>query len=306
MPTRRDVLHTLGAAGLAALARPAAGESRRRLPVACQQYTWFSYYRREGKDWMADPQASLAAFRSTGLRGYEPAVGAQAEIEALGPHLKAHDLWTRSLYVNSTLHEADQAEASIAEALEVARAARPLGVEIVVTNPSPIRWGGPENKTDAQLRVQAEALDRLGAELRALGMTLAYHNHDIEMRESAREFHHMLVATDPENVRLCLDAHWVYRGSGNSQVALFDIVSLYADRIVELHLRQSHDGVWSEVFEPGDVDYPRLAAALYARGLRPHLVLEQAVEEGTPRTMPPTDALTRSLAYVEQVFASTE
>ncbi len=51
-----------------------------------------------------------------------------------------------------------------------------LGTSIVVTNPSAIRWGGPEDKTDAQLRLQAPSLDQPGAELRKLDMTLAYHN----------------------------------------------------------------------------------------------------------------------------------
>ena len=136
-----------------------------------------------------------------------------------------------------------------------------IGAEIIVTNPSPIRWGGPENKTDAQLRTQARALDRLGAALRQRGLTLAYHNHDPELRQGARELHHMLVGTDPAHVTYCLDAHWVFRGAGDSQVALFDVVHLYADRITELHLRQSVDGVWSETFGPGDIDYERLVEA---------------------------------------------
>ena len=141
-----------------------------------------------------------------------------------------------------------------------------------------------------------------GKELRQLGLKLAYHTHDAEMREGAREFHHMLVGTQPENVHLCLDAHWIYRGAGNSQVALFDIVNLYADRIVELHLRQSHDGTWSEVFEAGDVDYERLAEMLISKNLKPHVVLEQAVEEGTPHTMDTVAAMQKSLAYVHEVF----
>ena len=206
------------------------------------------------------------------------------------------------MYVNSTLHEEAEIEKSITNALAVAKAAKPMGVEIVVTNPSPIQWGGEANKTDEQIKIQAEALDRLGKELRQLGLKLAYHNHNMEMRESAREFHHMMLGTDPENVHLCLDAHWIYRGSGNSQVALFDIVNLYADRIVEMHLRQSHDGIWSEVFEAGDVDYNRLAEKLLDKKIYPHLVLEQAVEEGTPHTMDAIEANRKSLAYVQEVF----
>ena len=74
--------------------------------------------------------------------------------------------------------------------------------------------------------------------LQAMSMTLAYHNHDMEMRCSAREFHHMMLGTDPELVTLCLDAHWIYRGSEDSSVALFDIVKLYVKRISEFHIRQ--------------------------------------------------------------------
>lgn len=78
-----------------------------------------------------------------------------------------------------------------------------------------------------------------GAALRKLGLHLAYHNHDAELRHGAREFHHMLTATDPENVKLCLDAHWVFRGCGDSEIAVFDALEHYHERIVELHLRQS-------------------------------------------------------------------
>ncbi len=109
-------------------------------------------------------------------------------------------------------------------------------------------------------------MNRLGAELKKIGLTLAYHNHDMELREAAREFHHMMLGTDPANVTLCLDSHWVYRGSGNSQIALFDIVKLYGSRVSELHLRQSKDGVWTEALGDGDIDYRAFASALRRRG----------------------------------------
>jgi inosose dehydratase len=114
----------------------------------------------------------------------------------------------------------------------------------------------------------------------------------------------MLAGTDSELVKFCLDAHWVYRGSGDSQVALFDVVRLYGKRVVELHLRQSRDGVWTEAFCAGDVDYPRLVEALRAQGVNPHLVLEQAVEEKTARTMGAEEAHRRSVAYAREVCAA--
>jgi inosose dehydratase len=305
MMTRRRFVQSAAGLGACAIA-PSWLQATPRTDAArigCQQYTWFNYYQREEKDWFADYDASFSAFRSAGLSGYEPALGTLAEVERLAPHLASHDVWMSSLYVGSTLHLPDVVEDNIAKALEIAMAAKALGARIVVTNPSPIAWGSQENKNDAQLALQANALDRLGAALRAEGLTLAYHTHDPEFRAGAREFHHMLLGTDPLNVKLCLDVHWVYRGAGNSQVALFDIVRLYGDRIVELHIRQSQNTVWSETFDDGDIDYRRLVAELQDRDVKPLLILEQAVEKGTPRSMTAVTANSRSLTYAAEVFA---
>ena len=66
-------------------------------------------------------------------------------------------------------------------------------------------------------------------------------------------------------------------------MALFDAVAHYHTRIVELHLRQSTGGIWTEAFSmEGDIDSPRLFEQLETWKLKPHLVLEQAVEEKSP------------------------
>ncbi|GAB3329002.1 hypothetical protein GCM10027299_31830 [Larkinella ripae] len=270
--------------------------------IACNQYTWHTFYQRQGRDWGANLDASLAEFTKSGLVGYEPSVNSADEIRTLAPLLRKHKLQMQSLYVNSTLHKADEADKTLATVTAIADAARPLGVTIVVTNPSPIKWGSADDKTDAELATQAANLDRLGAELKKRGMTLSYHTHDVEMRNSAREFHHMMLATNPANVSLCLDVHWIYRGSGNSQVALFDIVKLYGKRITELHLRQSKNGIWSETFGEGDIDYPRLAKELKTLGVRPHVVLEQCIEKQSPNTMDAVTAHRQDLAYTRAVF----
>ena len=270
--------------------------------VACQQYTWFSYFQREGKSWMEDPEMSLKEYVKSGLKGYEPFFNSPGEVQSLKKQFDAQQIWCKSMYVNSILHEPQLVEKSIEDILATAREAKKIGIDIIVTNPTPIKWGGPENKSDEQLKSQAIALNLLGKKLKNLGISLAYHNHDAEMRESAREFHHMLTGTDPAYVKLCLDAHWIYRGSGNSQVALFDIVEIYADRIVELHLRQSNNGIWSEVFGTGDIDYRRIAAILKAKGKYPHIVLEQAIEQGTPHTMGTVEALGKSVDQVKEIF----
>lgn len=274
------------------------------LHLACNQYPWTTFYQREGGDFNASLEEGLAEVTASGVDGYEPLVSAPGEIDRLAPLLKKHGLEMRSLYVNSLLHEPARADKSIEEVLAIAEKAKSVGTRIIVTNPSPIRWGGPEDKDDAQLRTQASALDRLGDRLRATGLTLAYHNHDSELRQAAREFHHMMLGTDPKHVTLCLDAHWVYRGSGNSSVALFDILKLYGSRITELHLRQSVNNVWSEAFGEGDIDYRRLAEQLLALGVRPHLVLEQAVEQSSPKTLTAVEAHRKGAQYARRLFAA--
>jgi inosose dehydratase len=299
--TRRDLLAAVPAA--CAVAGAARASAPQKMLLATGQYSWMVFYARQGRDFGRSIAGALDEVLACGLDGFEPMVGTPVDIDRLAPLLKERGLQMTSVYVNSTLHEAAQTEASITSIVRIAERAGPLGTRIVVTNPSPIRWGGPEAKNDSQLRTQAAALSELGRRLSALNMTLAYHNHDVELRNSAREFHHMMVGVDPKLVTLCLDAHWIYRGTGNSTVALFDIIELYGSRVTELHLRQSTQGTWTETFGDGDIDYAAVAGLLAAKRVRPHLVLELAVEKGTPNTLTPVEAHRRSAEYARQVFA---
>ena len=294
----------VGGAMMAGAGSAAGAEAKKRgkLHLACNQYPWLVFYQREGKDFNKLLDTGLGEVAASGMDGYEPLVTAPEQIDELAGLLKKHGLEMRSLYVNSVLHEAQTASKSVEEVLAIAKKAQVVGTRIIVTNPSPIRWGGPENKNDEQLEVQAKMLGLLGRELKEMGLVLAYHNHDIELRNAAREFHHMMAGTDPKYVTLCLDAHWVYRGAGNSAVALFDVLKLYGPRVTELHLRQSTQNIWSETLGEGDIDYPRLAKYLLGIGVRPHIVIEQAVEQGTPKTMETVEAFKQSSAYARRVF----
>ncbi|RPJ59090.1 MAG: sugar phosphate isomerase/epimerase [Acidobacteria bacterium] len=304
--SRRSFVFAAAAiAGFAALSGRAFSRTPRasnRVHVASNEYSWTVFYARENRNFKQSLDAGLTDVAQSELNGLEPFCENPEEVDRIVPLLKRHGLEMRSLYVNSTLHEPDKADASIEQILAVARKAKAVGTRFIVTNPSPIRWAGPENKDDKQLRTQAAAVEKLGRELNRLGLKLAYHNHDMELRNGAREFHHMMVATDPALVSLCLDAHWIYRGTGNSSIALFDIVELYGSRVVEVHLRQSQSGTWSETFGEGDIDYARLAARLKAKRVKPHLVLEVAVEKGTPKTLDPVAAHRKSVEYVQRVF----
>ncbi len=300
---RRQFLSDTARASVVAAIMPIDQLLTTDLHLSCNLYTWYSYYNREGKNFYEDLDAGLSQVAASGVNGFEPALTSTEQVDQMAPLLQKHGLEMRSVYVNSKLHEKEDAEESIESVLNIVERCRALGTKLIVTNPSPLGWGSNENKTDAQLQTQAVALERLGAEINNLGLTLAYHTHDSEFRAGAREFHHMMQATNPRHVTFCLDVHWVYRGASNSNVALFDVVEMYGDRITELHIRQSKNASWTETFGPGDVDYPRLVEVLKRKNIRPLLVLEQAAEEGTPHTMSALEAHRMSQHAVRNVFA---
>lgn len=301
--TRRHFIQTLSTTGAAALLSPLAQAiGTKHWPISSNQYAWITFYNRDKRNWNADLDASLAEYVKSGLTAYEPSFTTVEEVKKLGPLLQKHNLTMPSAYVGSVLHEPNEGKKSIETALAIAEAAQPLGLKILVSNPSPLKWGGAEIKNDAQLIEQAKNLAYLGKELRKRGITLAYHTHDVELRAGAREFHHMLQNTDPKEVGFCLDVHWVYRGAGNSQVALFDVVKMYGRRIVELHIRQSVNQIWAETFGEGDIDYPRLVRELTTLKVKPLLVLEQCLEAQSPNTLKAVEAHQRDLVYAKQVF----
>jgi inosose dehydratase len=235
--------------------------------------------------WLASLDEILADVAAAGLNCWEPFAGPLSEAQTLAPLLQKHRLQAPSAYANVELHTPEwqrHADACVANALYL----QPLGTRLIVVNPTPIKWGGSEDKNDAQLRTQAAGLRYLHEALGRQGLQLAYHTHDPEMRAAAREFHHMMHATRDLGMALCLDAHWIYRGAGNSNVALLDIVERYADRIATLQLRQSHGGTWCELLEAGDIDYVPLVKTLKAAGFDGPAHLEICQEQGTQRTMP--------------------
>lgn len=250
--------------------------------------------RRGDDDFQIDGPEPFETLSRAGVTAAEPLIDRPDQTEAVISYARKRNLALPTVYVNSVLHDEARVDSSVADVIEIAEAFAAAGTKILVTNPSPIRWGGDEDKSDRQLSIQREAIDHLGTRLKRIGVTLAYHNHDAELRRGGREYHHMLTATDGDVVKYCLDAHWVYRGCGNSVLAVMDAVDHYADRVVEMHLRQSVGGTWTEAFAvEGDLDYRRIRDVLDVRGIDPAMVLEQAVESETPVTLDVVEATRR-------------
>lgn len=83
----------------------------------------------------------------------------------------------------------------------------------------------------------AQRLDKLGAKLRKDGVQLGYHNHDFEMKkyDGVTALEIILNNSSPENLKLEMDAAWVFRG-GQDPVR---ILKAYPGRVLAIHAKDS-------------------------------------------------------------------
>jgi len=142
----------LAAASAFCAARPVAaienGPSK-KLHLAQNQYPWLTFYRREGRDLAASLDAALAEVAQSGGDGFEPLATSAQQIDRLAPLLEKHGLQMRSLYVNSTLHEAEKVAESSDLVLAIAEEAKALGTRIMVTIPARSAGVGTKTRTTA-------------------------------------------------------------------------------------------------------------------------------------------------------------
>ncbi len=289
--TRRELI--FGAAASAAWGASSAGS---RLSV--EGYIFQQYAARQKKslgETLGEviPMARAAGFRNVELNQAFFTPELRAKTVDL---LHANGLRMPSVYVGGVMHEASAAAKSTELALEIAGVCKPFGCTGVVNNPSPKPKG--EEKTDAELAVQGELLNRLGGALKAQGVELRIHNHTPEMVSGAREFRSTLRTTDPKLVAICLDIDWVRQGDQDP----FALLREAGRRVTEVHLRNAKDKLWLETLEDGDVDYRLVVSEMRRNKQEPLLVVELAWRDNTAITRSLQENLTLGRIYAEKVF----
>ncbi|MFN3649565.1 MAG: sugar phosphate isomerase/epimerase family protein [Armatimonadota bacterium] len=265
--------------------------------ASTQLYVWSQVLGREGKRLEEHLDAVLGEVRAAGFPAFEGYLQFADTPESTARHrelLSKHGLKMPSVYTGGNLYDAEQAPATVEQIVRRAQHARALGVAGITMNPDVIRGG----KTDLQLRTQADWLNRLGGELRKLGIGLWIHNHDPEMAMDGREVRSNMDRTDPEKVGFCADTHWIWRGGGDP----YEYLERYGRRLGNLHLRNSRGKVWSEELGDGDLDHRRIAAILKEQRFRGPLIVELAIEQGTPQTRPLVESQRISRAYLREVL----
>ena len=288
--TRRELV--LGSVAMAAW----GAESGSRLSV--EGYIFQQYAARQKKSLgealgEVIPMARAAGFRNVELNQAFFAGEMRAKTLDL---LHANGLRMPSVYVGGVMHEAEAAAKSTELALEIAAVCKPFGCTGVVNNPSPKPKS--EEKTDAELALQGELLNKLGGSLKDAGFELRIHNHTPEMVSGAREFRSTLRTTDPKKVAICLDLDWVRQGDQDPYALLREA----GRRVTEIHVRNAKDKLWLETFEDGDVDYRRVVTEMRGQRQTPLIVVELAWRDNTAITRGLQENLTLGRVYAERVF----
>lgn len=268
---------------------------------AAQTYIWHQKFAEEGLDLNEHLEDIFVDASFAGIPTLEFSIAlfdTDDKLDRLRALTEKHNIAVPLYYAGGDFHEPAKAQESVQKILHEARRVQSLGCVGITTNPSPKPPGA--GKTSNELKTQAEALNKLGAGLKDLGIQLYYHTHDPEIRHNAREFRTTCDLSDPNYVKLCYDVHWVYRG-GADPIALME---QYADRMGTLHVRNSHDTIWDESFGEGDIDYADIHRILSENNFTGPVILELAYEAATPRTRSLRDNLKLGMNAMQNIFGA--
>ncbi len=153
----------------------------------------------------------------------------------------------------------------------------------------------------------ADLLNAKGKALKAVGLTMGYHNHNFEMApvsdaKGSTGLDLLLKNSDPALVSFEMDVGWVVAGGGDP----FAILKSHPRRFTQMHVKdvlattKTNYAFQQDPIEVGSgtIPWPRLLPAAYAAGVRGFFVEQEA-----PYARPRLEAVKISADYLLGVVA---
>jgi sugar phosphate isomerase/epimerase len=135
-----------------------------------------------------------------------------------------------------------------------------------------------ENKQPDAYNIEAEVYNKIGKMCNDLGLTLCYHNHNWEIKNSCEGFKILMKNTDPKLVRLVPDVGWVMVGGCNP----VEFLKEYIDRVEVLHFKEfDSERSFSEI-GTGIVDFKAVYEFISSKRQNMWIVAEQDETKKTP------------------------
>lgn len=151
-------------------------------------------------------------------------------------------------------------------------------------------------------RWNVEQFNRIGAEVKKVGLQFGYHNHGAEFRifDGKVAFDEMLRGTDPALVAMEMDCGWV-ANAGHDPV---DYLKRHPGRFHLLHVKDLKKGfkpntgfdIQGTEIGHGALDWPRIFAAAKAAGVKGYFV-----EQEPPYARPPLEGIKISYDYLHSL-----
>jgi sugar phosphate isomerase/epimerase len=257
MPTRRDVLKSLGGAALASLAPlplTAMAPQRRAgatalAGVGLQLYTLRNEMRR-------DPEATLTRIAELGYTEIEWWGDWNRTPAHLRDTLDRLGLRSPAAHVDPRSLEPERLAATLEQA-------RTMGHEHLI-----VAWTPPNQRTPQQFKQLVKLLNEAGRQAASVGIRTGYHNHDFEFApaEGGTLWELLLRETDPAVVDLELDCYWAFK-AGHDPIAL---LRTQGHRITHLHVKDSAGAPAHTQVDVGAgvIDWKTLLAEGIARRVR--------------------------------------
>lgn len=157
-------------------------------------------------------------------------------------------------------------------------------------------WLAPDQRTLRHFALLADRLNLIGEQVKAAGLTAAYHNHDFEFvpQDGQLGYDIVMQRTDPALVKLQLDLFWSEHSSKRSPHELF---SLQPGRFVMWHIkdmdRKNRDH-YTELGN-GSIDFTKILPDAGLAGLEDYFV-----EQGDNFAVDPMKSIATSAAYARQ------
>lgn len=140
----------------------------------------------------------------------------------------------------------------------------------------------------------AQQLNHLGERCQAVGLQLAYHNHDFEFAviDNTTPYEILLTQTDATLVKMEIDLYW----AAKMQVDVPALFSRYPGRFPLWHLKDmAADGNFADL-GIGSIDFTAVVKAANVAGLQ-HAFVERDTSDNVERT------LQQGIRGLKQIFA---
>ena len=197
-----------------------------------------------------DLNGVLTEVAAAGYDGFE--IGNQ-HLDLSRPHAlramaEAHGLAIAGIHAGGEISDPAAVEKARADIIRIAGFIVDVGASILPFSGMP-----KENKSPAELQMEADNLNRIGELCAARDVQLCYHNHYWEIQNDCAELQFLCDHTDPALVNLCLDLGWVQRAGGDP----LGVAQRFAERIAYVHIKDTTADEWREL-GMGDVTWLNL------------------------------------------------